>query len=638
MITALTRFAGTLLLGLTGVAAGQRPPGLLGPNLVRNAGFEVVQHGQIEAWQGPAEVYRSAAGVTAEGRRALAYDNRDPGRYVLFKQPVPLQPGLRYEVKAKVRTRHLVGDETGATVALEWSDAGGRYLGGCYPEGRKGDAEWGDVSAICDRVPPEATSGSVVCYVRRGMTGRAWWDAVSVRHWRGSPMDTLLLSPSYRGLVLGTGDAAAKVQVRLWAADIQGGLEGARVRAFVTGSRGEQSGLLEVAAAAEQVLRVPIPREPAGYRVTVELTGPGGAAQAREAYAVRRKATPPSSYIDHHRRLIVDGQPFLPLGMYFTTMDEEQLRLYAQGPFNTVMSYQTPDERTLDLLHKLGLKAIVSLKDLYFGTRWCPNTIRSESDEEPAVRRIVRRLRAHPAVLAWYVNDELPLTMRSRLEAHQRWVEEEDPDHPTWAVLFQVDDFRHYVNTFDVAGADPYPIPDKPAALAGLWTRMVRQAVQGRRAQWMVPQAFRWPDKSRPPSVAELRSMTWQCLAEGATGLIYYSWSEMRNDRAFPFAQRWPHLVQLAREVHRLAPVILSSDPVPPVTVTGPPALHWTARAHRGEVYVILVNDGEASITGSVHWPRPPRFMVRDGNPVSVGATMKVRLAPLGVSVWRAAW
>ncbi len=49
-------------------------------------------------------------------------------------------------------------------------------------------------------------------------------------------------------------------------------------------------------------------------------------------------------FIDPHRRLIVDGQPFFPLGMYWGGVKEKELGIYAKGPFNCLMPWQSDDE------------------------------------------------------------------------------------------------------------------------------------------------------------------------------------------------------------------------------------------------------------------------------------------------------
>ena len=155
------------------------------------------------------------------------------------------------------------------------------------------------------------------------------------------------------------------------------------------------------------------------------------------------------------------------------------------------------------------------------------------------MRARVRQFRDHPALLAWYLNDELSLKYLPRLEAHRAGWLGENPDHPTWAVLYQVHDVAAYFNTFDVIGTDLYPIGRKPASMAAVWTAETFRQVAKSRPLWQVPQLHNWADyaktpedraKGRTPTLAEKRSMAWQCICEGATGLVFYSWFDvLRN-------------------------------------------------------------------------------------------------------------
>ena len=178
----------------------------------------------------------------------------------------------------------------------------------------------------------------------------------------------------------------------------------------------------------------------------------------------------PRCAIDEHHRLLVDGQPFFPIGMYFREIKKADLDVYARSKFNCLMPYTAPNKPQMDLAEQHGLKVIYSIKDWYAGSQYCPDSIRQPADEEPQVRARVRQFRDHPALLAWYLNDELPQSFLPRLEAHQRWVAEEDPQHPTWCVHCQVREVAAYLNTFDVIGTDPYPIGRSPASMAAEWT------------------------------------------------------------------------------------------------------------------------------------------------------------------------
>ncbi len=626
-------------------AAAQQWEGAVGPNLVENPSFEDVREGSLAAWSYDPAVFGPDQTVASSGARSLRFVNHDPDRYVLCTQVIPLEPGHVYELRARIRTQGIAGRDTGATVCLEWSDAEGRYLGGYYPEGVGGDTlNWTEIGGLSPPVPAGAARATVSCYVRRGMTGTAWWDEVSVRRWRRRPMVSILTSPSYRGWIWDHGPGRAEARVTLLDEELDAGREGVQVvgRLVAAGGRVLAERPAQPGPGRTLMVSVPLPADGEHeYLLEIRLLdGRTGEVMAQDEHRLtRRTGPPPRAYVDEHNRLILEGEPFFPLGMYWSGMSEAELAIYQEAPFNCLMPYQTPSREQMDLAHRLGLRVIYTIKDLYYGTRWCPDYITSEADEEPAVRRTVREFRDHPALLAWYINDERPLSMLDRLKAHQRWVEEEDPNHPTWAVLYQVDEVDRYVSSFDVIGTDPYPIPDWPASLAGRWARLTREGVAGARAMWMVPQVFRWPERHRPPTFAELRSMTWQCIAEGAMGIVFYSWFDLRADQQFPFEQRWPEVRQVAQEVADMIPVLLSVEPVPALEVAVPEEVHWTARTHEGITYIILASGSEEAVIASVRLSYPQASVVVNGRPllVSDDGRFTVEVEPLGVAVCRVA-
>ena len=278
------------------------------------------------------------------------------------------------------------------------------------------------------------------------------------------------------------------------------------------------------------------------------------------------------------------------------------------------------------------------------------------ADEEPKIRERVRAYRDHPALLAWYLNDELPQSFMPQLNAHQRFVEEEDPDHPTWVVLYQYREVNDYRDSFDVIGTDPYPIGRSPASDAGRWTAETFRQVHGSRPVWQVPQVFNWAnyrsvtapsDQHRTPTFEEMRSMAWQCIAEGATGLIFYSWYDIQRNPDVPFPVQWERLKRIAAEIDRHAPVLLSAEPAPLVQVAGetpdaacPPWLHWTVRRHGGRVYLFVVNNGDGEGRFTVTWPDGPLHVVALDEDRSLrleDSRFQDEIRPLGVHVYASA-
>jgi len=586
-------------------------------NLVVNGSFEVAGTGAAAAkgWRGDGAVYSRDGGVARTGKASLKYVNADAGRYRLCSQSVPLQAGWKCRFSVWVKTERVAGADSGASICLEWSGGDGKWLGGTYPRGVKGTRGWTKIQGTT-RVPAAAARFSLTCYVRKGMTGTAWFDDVELVRVAELPMKTMLLSPVYRGRITRGGPGEVRVGARLDLRDFDLSPAQVRVSARVISAEGERvfgkaTCQPRVGAPVELSVR-PGELEPGRYRLIVNLTGPEGKVLQTARHDLVRMPDDfsPTCAIDAHRRLIVRGKPFFPLGMYWSSIDAKQLALYAGSRFNCIMPYGRPTPAQMDLAHKHGIKVIYSIKDLYAGSRWCPADIKTPADEERRIRATVRRFREHPALLAWYLNDELPQSYMPRLKAHQRWTAEEDPNHPTWVVLYQFREVADYVETFDVIGTDPYPIGRSPASMAGQWTAETFRQVSGARPLWQVPQLHNWANYrktadakkgQRTPTRDEVRSMAWQCICRGATGLVFYSWYDVRRNPDVSFETQWAYLKAIAAEIDSLAPMLLSAEPAPAVQVRAdpakPPWLHWLARTHEGRGYLFVVNNGDADGT-----------------------------------------
>jgi hypothetical protein len=177
--------------------------------------------------------------------------------------------------------------------------------------------------------------------------------------------------------------------------------------------------------------------------------------------------------------------------------------------------------------------------------------------------------------------------------------------------------------------------------MAGDWARMSVAAARDRRPIWMVPQVFNWgtyntDTKSRPPTLPEMRSMAWQCIVEGAKGLIFYSWFDIRKDTVVPFAEQWPLVKKMAGEIKDLEPVILSMDCVPEFRAVKRPWLHWMVRVYRGETYLIAVNDEGKGHQVTFNLGKEPKGLATRGEDHLHGVgLLGCEFAPFEVKVYR---
>ncbi len=571
--------------------------------------------------------------------------------YNLCNAPIPLKSGKRYEYSVWVKTKEVKGADSGATICIEWRDAAGKWLGGAYASGFKGTTEgWRQVKGVTGPIPEEAAGSTVICYLRKGMTGTAWFDDVTVKRYRGPLLEAMLVEPSYRGWIIPGETSRITVRAMLNLDDYD--LKPAQVslNLILLDVQGQRvaTTVLETVEANPTVIAIPAKDvRPGRYVARVTATHKNtGEMLATKEFALRPPdVSKPTCYIDSHRRVILNGKPFFPLGMYLSgsNVNERDLAIYAKSPFNCIMPYGLPSDTQMDLVHKHGLKIIYSIKDFYAGTKWAPGFIETEADEEPAVRKYVTRFGNHPALLAWYLNDELPFSMMPRLTAHQQWVEDLDPNHPTWVVLYQARDVARYVGSFDVIGTDPYPIPKKPVSMAAQWTRWTLEGMGGARAMWQVPQVFNWgvykkteeeKKGQRPPTLQEMRSMAWQCLCEGATGLVFYSFFDLKRDKTTPFEVQWKRITTMAEEIREMIPVLLSVELTPTVRVDAGKWFHWTARRRESKLYILAVSDGDGEGTVRFTLPRPPESVsvLRENRRLVVeGATFSDRFDKLAV-------
>ncbi len=646
------------LLALAAARTAEPSPAQDADNLVVDPGFEAFSTNAASPWTVRPPHFFPSSERPHSGARCLSDTRSDPESYVLAGVPVKLVPGCRYIVEAWVRTEDVKGeDEGGATVCVEWSDANGRFIGGCYPHGLRGThREWQHIEGLTGTIPTNAARFHVSCYMRRGVTGTAWWDDVSVREYR-PPVIEALTTDRYREQATG-GTVIVHIGLALAENHLDPSRTSIGLQVLAPDGRTATTGTVRTIESTHAEFTFdssPLP--PGTYELQAVIRSADGHEAGRATLPFRRLAETPArkAWIDEHRRLILDGQPFFPLGTYWGGVDAAHMAIYARSPFNCIMPYADIGRAGLDLAWSNGVRVIYSVKDFYANHAG----LKDEAEARRRIERTVGEFRDHPALMAWYINDELPLTMKEDLTAHRRWMEELDPGRPTWVVLYQVDQIREYLPTFDVVGTDPYPIPQHPVSRAREWTRKTVEAGFGRRAVWMVPQIFNWASyrdsdderrKARAPTLAEMRCMAWSCIAEGANGLVFYSWSDLwRMDKTLaeggralvrePFEERWSDVSAVAAGIRDFMPVLLSTEPPPLPRAEVDAALAWRMFAHAGSAYLLCVNTDDRNVgTGRFSLPTPFASAARvlgDADGEGRGTSWTLNLPPFGVHITR---
>ena len=599
-----------------------------------------------EGWWLP-QAYSVARGAGMNGTSALVYENADSKLpYAFPSQKVRLEPGQTYRFSAWIRTEGLgPANVHGATLGIEWSDANGRHLGGSYTGGLKGTTDWTRLEGVTTAIPEKAARFSFIPYCSPGCVGKAYFDDLEVVPYE-RPIVGHLLSSAYRN----TADRG-RIEFRVGLAIPQKhSPEALRAEFSYEMPDGScktvpaQGFSRDMAAFSVDVAELKRGKSVVAFR----LKTPDGSVLGAAKLSFNRVAKIPSRrvWIDEHRRTIVDGKPFFPLGMY--TGNAKRRAEYVKGPFNCVMPYQAPDAVGMDFYWTNGVRVIYSVKDVYAGAKHTPKSVTSEDAADSYVQAKVDAFKDHPGLLAWYVNDELVGDGWHGMLTHRRdFLERADPDHPTWAVIYQLQFLREITPTFDVIGTDPYPVPDKSLSMVTDWTRKTDRAYFGLRPMWQVPQAFDWggyrtehpgSPQNRMPTVDEMRSMSWQCIASGANGLVYYSFTAIQKEsHGLPFAKAWADICKVGEEVRRYIPVLLSVEPAP--TVTGAPAV-WGVRTWRenGAMWLLVVNAQDKADAAELTLSEEFSDIAAEFGPAAEKTgvrTVKISLAPNEPALYR---
>ena len=586
-------FAFPLAVLLAAVSLGGEGP------ILKNAGFEETEKGRPASWTLP-EYYSLAPGMGRNGTTAIAYSFVTNRPYLApVAQKVKFEPTETYRISCWVRTENVKPPkgEPGAKIGFEWKDSSGRCEG-VYSRQITGTKDWTYMSFLTPQIPKHITSSRVQIYVGYGRTpGRAWFDDVSVEKIEAKPISGLY-SDAYRGNVFDRSPVLLKAPINIPARLLSNGA--ARVELQYRGADGgvrtaKPTALTTTEARFEMRADAFAPGE---QSVTCTVFTNGIVAGSAESRIVR-KAGPIDWRVrfDRECRTLVDGKPFFPLGMYMGKVTPEELAVYREGPFNCLMPYTEPPREMLDLCHEKKLMVIYPLKEVYRHTNWAKSKkIATEADEVAYVTSHVNANKGHPAILAWYINDEFGPDYADILSRRRALFERLDPQHPTWTCLYQVNQLALYMDSLDCIGTDPYPVGQGGLSLAANWTQLTRRNTFGVRPIWMIPQAFSWAwfrsgrASDRMPTEAEMRTMSWQMVACGANGLIYYAFHQMRRKCGADFPRDWAAVKKVASEIAKHTDIFLA-DPGPAVACdaleTGLCVRSWR---RGGETYILAVN------------------------------------------------
>lgn len=561
-------------------------------NLVQNPGFE---NGE-ESYSIPSGLAAPNAQVVKIGKGSLKLSNNDASKYRWVAQTISITSGGKYRFSAQIKGESLVSapdaeSNRGAGIFLEWYDAAGNWLGGSYPECKLGNFDWTRLEGEGD-LPLNAHKMILGLYLRKGTTGTAYFDDLNVNS--TTPLlRVFLTSPNYHGFI-------AKGDQSDWEALLSvnraPGLPinlSVRSQVVQNGKVVKQQ-IVPVAArkagedeSAQLTLIQPYVRSSAPSAKTlvwkIDVVNDAQQSMASHEFMFRVLDSPLPVAIAKSGIWMVGGKPFFPLGIYLgaeSDASDADLQRIADAGFNTVLNYAygagTDPVGFLDRAQKHGLKVIFSLKDFTETSYEFPKSL----GKTPAqlISEYVQKVKNHPALLAWYLNDEGGLEHEDEFRSMQNQVLSLDNhSHPIIDVLNQYGSLDGYYDLTDVMGVDPYPIPQFTFDIVPQWADAAKSATRNAKSALLVTQAFSYevypPTRpgSRYPTTDELRCMNLLGLISKPNGVLFYAYMDLwmkdaKRDKTMrdeaKFAREWAKVSTVSRELKTLTPTLLSGKDV----------------------------------------------------------------------------
>ena len=612
-IRAAARLSRTSILGVLLIfsASGSAPC----VNLVVNGDFE----SGLAAWNADSPGWGLDQAAPYSGTASLVLSSEAGDEEVMW-QELEAIPGRVYRATCMVDCRELVTGAAGIT--LEALNArGDSYFGEYCWNASERSSGWLMLSwDLPWTLPDDCVRVVVRLRLFPGSVGTARFDQIRVTPLELNGVHAVLLEPKQKGRT--TSALADRIAVGVRPAPSVADPSACDVELTVINDQElvvarSRSGL--ESSGGWDIIAADLPEIPPGlYQVSVDLIDrESDLSIACEELQMRipSQSSPPV-YLDRRGRCVVDGELFFPKGIYVAhspdSLSAGTLDDIASLGINSVLNYYLTRSddgevlRYVDMLEQRGLRAAVSLCEYY------DHRASGITDPMSALREQVRALKDHPALLTWYINDELSGDYIPQIQERYDWISREDPAHPVWQVLsgFGQNPMLH-TDSADVLGEDNYPVWGHYANEQSVVnirdvtrsTREVADAVMGGKAVWMVLECAdlieRGPDYL-PPTYSQILCLSYQALIGGARGLFFYEYGALARDgeeQKQVFRNALSHL-------DRLSPAVLGDDPTDESLVGCSDARvpHLT-RSSRGKTHVLATNPEPESITVTFYLP-----------------------------------
>jgi hypothetical protein len=552
----------------------------LGGNLLVNGDFSA----GLKGWNATTPCFRPDASTRApNGNPTLKIENPDScGPFTKIAVNEFVAPPGVYSIGGETKTPALT-ESKGPVVGSQMD-----LFTACETELASSSDDWQKFAARHCVVAP-GTRSPFRLAIDGATSGSAWFANMYVRREIPPLIQTFMLYPNYRGYLFADQPNEVRAAVTLNRGpdlrpeDLVFELEATRTD---TGAKTDHT---YKSPNDEFIATLDFSALPAGvYQVRAKLLDKNNTVLFEQPpYRVVKVDSKAGDLLkawidDRNLAHFGDGNPHFVIGIYDTSNYFNSPDAYApaldeisRAPINMVVNYFITNapisaiDAYTDELQKHGIFLLPTVSDFYENNKSYPKGLATRlgaTSQDDFVARYADALEANRAIVGYYVQDE-PAADKVEPTFHQyQIIKANDPAGFNLIALDRPHDVQFWKDAVDVVGVDPYPLwlpVDNYIGEVADWTRTAVNAVHGSRPVWTIIQFFQADAMSPWPTEQQLYDMTWMAIAEGASGVFYWSHGARGlgwvKDSA-KHAALWGALVRVTKEVKDLEPVLLLPD------------------------------------------------------------------------------
>ena len=580
-------------------------------------------------------VFSSTGGYESDG--CLKITDSGWGRFVWKASSNDLQPGDYLVFSCMMKGEGIDGKGNYRNL-LQIYDDKGNWLDETHQFQQKKDTEWTEYQQIL-AVPETANALSepeyYVVYLGAYMNdlkGEVTFDNFRASKLRFDPMDTVLMTPNYKGIIKGEG-GAGDIALRAYVDDLNGfhDLSEFKFTAQITDK--DHNVLLKTESnTVKPVMDVyfssaTLPMGGDYYFESILTYKESGEQIQKQEWMLHKREEGFETVVgyDEYGRVTYNGEPMLPVRMYnYSTYDDAVPDIIEAGSIDDFMHtgvgwyYNFGTNETyrqyVKALEEAGITISLTPGSMCYSNMHIAETankVKKQSDIRGLLSMQVNNFKDLPNLFSYYLFDEQnPMRYGEEYAWARKIIESLDLDHPTTCAIDRPSANRPgvYAKMSDFLGYDPYPVTGKEDQnLATVYDRISDgKKLNPNRPVYLIAQNF-WYDTRgdlRGPNQTEYRNMIFQGLTAGACMIDSwaYRWTKEKPNPGSTFEKDWTDIKEVLAEVQNFEPIILSKLPAPYYEVeNGGEWLNTMSKRYDGKSYLFTVNNQKQKNSAKIY-------------------------------------